>query len=153
VTANEKLGSLLEAFVNEISHPRGRALSFLAKSSITVAQAILLNHALKEPGSTPTSLAAKMNLSLPSVSQMIDRLVNLGLVLRVENRADRRQKTIDVTAKAKKLLREFRVVRSQEYSAGTASLLPATQRQLVALLGRALNELRSAEASSGRVET
>jgi DNA-binding MarR family transcriptional regulator len=139
---SQRLGALLESFVNAVSHPRGRALAFLAKSSVTVDQAVLLNHALSEPGSTPTSLAAKMNLSLPSVSQMLERLVKIGLVKRAEDPLDRRRKTIEPTPKARRFLRDFQAIRSSEYAAGTAPLSRATKQQLVAALGKALEELK-----------
>lgn len=145
MSVNEKLGALLEAFVNKISHPRGRALSLFSRSSVTVDQAILLNHALAKPGSTPTSLATAMNLSLPSVSQMLERLVKLELVRRVEDPEDRRRKTIEVTPKAKRFLKELRDVRLEEFSAATARLSTATQQQLVAVLARALSELESTQ--------
>ncbi|WAS90024.1 MarR family winged helix-turn-helix transcriptional regulator [Nannocystis punicea] len=141
---NARLGALLEAFMNRVAHPRGRALAFLNKSSVTVDQAILMDHARTWPGSTPTSLAARMNLSLPSISQMIERLARLGLLRRTEDPADRRRKTIAVTPKARRFLRELQAVRSQEFSAGAAALSPATQKQLVAALARALTELDDA---------
>lgn len=145
MSVNEKLGALLEAFVNKISHPRGRALSLFSRSSVTVDQAILLNHALAKPGSTPTSLATAMNLSLPSVSQMLERLVKLELVRRVEDPEDRRRKTIEVTPKAKRFLKELRDVRLEEFSAATARLSTATQQQLVAILAQALSELEGTQ--------
>ncbi len=137
----DDLGALLEAFVNKVSHPRGRVLTFLAKASVTVDQAILLNAALTTPGSTPSSLASTMNVSLPSVSQMIERLAKLALVRRIEDAEDRRRKTIEVTAKGEAFLARLKKVRSAEFAAGTESLSPATRRQLQGALARALKEL------------
>lgn len=145
---NARLGEVLEAFMNRVAHPRGRALAFLTQSSVTVDQAILMHHALTRPGSTPTSLAATMNLSLPSISQMLERLARLGMLRRIEDPADRRRKTIAVTPKARRFLRELQAVRSQEFSAGAAALSPATQQRLVAALERALTEL-DADPSRG----
>ena len=110
---------MLEAFVNRASHPRGRALSFLHEASVTVPQVVLLNFALTIPDSTPSKLSAIMQMSLPSVSQMIDRLVKLGLVRRGEDLQDRRRKTVAVTPKAHKLLSRLKALRSAEYSAAT----------------------------------
>jgi DNA-binding MarR family transcriptional regulator len=138
---NEKLGPLLEAFLNQVSHPRGRTLAFMARAAVTVDQAILLNHALTAPGSTPSALAAKMNLSLPSMSQMLERLVKLELLERSEDPLDRRRKTIELTPRAKKFLRELRAVRSEEFAAGTARLSAATRDELARVLARAIDEL------------
>lgn len=139
--ADDRLGALLEAFVNEVSHPRGRALSFLAKSQVTVDQAILLNHALTEPGSTPTTLAGKMNLTLPSVSQMIERLVSQGLARRIEDQHDRRKRTIEPTPKAKTFLARFRSVRIEEFESAIEHVSEGTRRKLVTAITEALREL------------
>ncbi len=141
MTEEDELGTLIEAFVNRISHPRGRVLTLMAKASVTVPQVILLNFALANPESTPSGLAAMMKLSLPSVSQMIERLVKLGLAQRTEDSHDRRRKTIGVTTKGRRLLARLEAVRSAEYAAGTASLSPATRRRLSDALSQALREL------------
>jgi DNA-binding MarR family transcriptional regulator len=140
-TADVALGVLLETFVNRTSYPRGRALAFMAQASVTVDQAILLNHVLSEPDSTPTSLAERMSLSLPSMSQMLERLVRLELVERTEDTRDRRRKTIHVTSKAKQFLKALKAIRVQEFDAGTFGLTSATKHKLSALLTRALAEL------------
>jgi len=147
----DELGGLLVEFVNRVSHPRGRALTFLTKTGVTVDQVILLNFAHGQPGSTPSALAAKMNLSLPSVSQMLERLHKLGLVRRTEDQADRRRKTIGVTAKATALLVKFREVRCDEFRAGTVSLTAATRRNLVSAIKAAVGELKTIDERSRRV--
>ena len=146
----EELGPLIEEFVNLVSHPRGRVLKFLTEASVTVDQAILLNLALVEPGSTPSSLATAMNISLPSVSQMIERLVKVEFVKRIEDSEDRRRRTIKVTAKARKFLAGLKAVRCSEFEAGTATLSPTTRRQLAAVLSKTLNELAPSRRAERR---
>lgn len=138
---HEELGSLLVEFFNRVSHPRGRALSFLAEAGLTVDQAILLSYAHEQPGSTPSSLAARMNLSLPSVSQMLERLVKLGMLRRSEDPTDRRRKTITLSATAKRFLTRFREVRVRELVTGTEPLSPATRQALIVALTAAHVEL------------
>ena len=136
-----ELGALVEAFVNRISHPRGRVLTFMAKASVTVPQVILLNFALKNPDSAPSSLAATMRVSLPSVSQMIERLVKLGLAQRTEDSEDRRRKMVSVTSKGRILLTRLEAVRAAEYAAGAANLSQVTRWRLSDALSQALQEL------------
>jgi DNA-binding MarR family transcriptional regulator len=103
---------------------------------------MLLNYiALTIPNSTPSTLALTMKISLSSVSQMIERLVGLGLAQRIEDPGDRRRKTIKVTAKARTFMVRLMAVRSAEYAAGTASLSETTRRHLTAALSQALQEL------------
>lgn len=138
---DSELGALIEAFINRVSHPRGRVLAFMAKASVTVPQVILLDFARKNPDSTPSSLAAIMKISLPSASQMIERLVKLGLAQRAEDADDRRRRTINVTSKGRSLLTRLEAVRSAEYAAGAARLSPATRRRLSEALAEALRDL------------
>jgi len=142
----EDLGLLLEAFVNKVSHPRGRALSFMSEASVTVAQVILMSHAVG--GGTPTSLAAATSLSLSSVSQMIERLVKLGFLRRSEDPEDRRRKTICATPKAKTFLDRLKALRAEEFAAGAAFLSGETRDILKSAIARALRELEPPPRSS-----
>lgn len=142
------LGELLERFVNRVSHPRGRALTLFAQASVTVDQAILLNYAQSIPDSTPSSLAAKMNVSLPSASQMVERLVKLGHLRRTEDPRDRRRKAITVTAKGAAFLVRLKRVRSEEFAVGTNALSERTRRRLEEALARALDELRAPDGAA-----
>jgi DNA-binding MarR family transcriptional regulator len=141
LNSNDELGALLEAFVNRVSHPRGRTLSLMSEAQVTLPQVILLNFALTIPDSTPSSLAAIMKISLSSVSQMIERLAKLGFMQRIEDAEDRRRKTIEVTPKAVAFLACLKAVRSEEYAVGTAKLSKATKRLLKEAISRALKEL------------
>jgi DNA-binding MarR family transcriptional regulator len=149
MTDDQRLGGLIEAFVNRVSHPRGRVLNLMARASVTVPQVILLNFALSAGGGTPSSLAATMRMSLPSVSQMVDRVVRLGLVARAEDPADRRRRTVHVTAKGRRLLARLSAVRSAEYRAGVAGLSAPARARLASALAQAIRELE--ERSSPRV--
>jgi DNA-binding MarR family transcriptional regulator len=141
---NDEFGALFEAFVSRVWRPRGRVLNLMAEASITMPQAILLNLALAAPGGTPSSLATTMAISLPSVSQMIERLAKLGFVRRIEDLQDRRRKMIEVTPRAKIFLERLKAVRSAEFAAGAADLSDATRRNLADALSQALKELAAA---------
>ncbi|MBX3201577.1 MAG: MarR family transcriptional regulator [Labilithrix sp.] len=139
--ADDGLGALLDALVTKASRPRGRALSFLTRSSVTSEQAVLLSLVLSEPGCTPTTLAAKMSLSLPSVSQMIERLVTAGLVRRIEHPRDRRKRTIEVTPKSKTFLARLRSVRIEELESALGPLSASTRTRLASAIVGALRDL------------
>jgi DNA-binding MarR family transcriptional regulator len=136
-----ELGELLEMFVNTVSHPRGRVLEFMSEASVTVPQSILLNFASMIPNCTPSSLAAKLHISLPSASQMIERLVKLELLERMEDASDRRRKVVTATAKGRTFLKRQRALRIVEYAAGTALLTETTRLRLTQALKQALSEM------------
>ncbi|MCP3058213.1 MarR family winged helix-turn-helix transcriptional regulator [Myxococcus sp. K38C18041901] len=139
---NHQLGSLLEAFLSDVSHPRGRVLSLLSEQGVTADQGILLRCVQAQPGMPLSSLAERLGLSLPSVSQMAERLVKLGYVTRREDPEDRRRKSLAVTPKAFRFLTAFRKVRAEELTLGTARLSAPTRRRLVSALEAALEELQ-----------
>ena len=58
-------------------------------------------------------MAADMGISSPAVSQMLDRLVEMGLVTREENPLNRRQKQVALTAAGRTLLKEAEQVQKQ----------------------------------------
>src|ERR1700760_1474206 len=100
----QDIGKLLDSFLKQVSHPRGKVLKLLTESSITVPQVIVLDQVRANRNCTPTELSATMKVSLPSASQMVDRLVKQKLLLRVEDAQDRRRKVISLTPKAKRFL-------------------------------------------------
>lgn len=137
----EQLGDLLQEFVNRISHLQGNTLAVLTEEAVTLQQVLLLRR-LKQLGeSSPSELAAVMRMSLPAVSQMVDRLFLLGLVTRVEAPDDRRRKQVTVTEKGELLLARIRRARATEYTAGTARLSRPLRAELTKVLGKALREL------------
>ncbi|AKF84983.1 hypothetical protein MFUL124B02_07820 [Myxococcus fulvus 124B02] len=138
---NHRLGSLLESFLGHVSHSRGQVLSLLADHGVTADQGILLRYVREQPGEPLSSLAERMGLSLPSVSQMAERLVKLGYVTRREDPEDRRCKLLQVTPKASRFLTAFKKVRAEELALGSARLTAPTQQRLVSALEAALAEL------------
>ena len=137
----QQLGELLQEFINRVSHLQGNTLRVLTEGSVTLQQVLLLRR-LKQLGeSSPSELAAVMRMSLPAVSQMVDRLFFLGLVTRVEAADDRRRKRIAVAGKGDSLLARIRRSRAAEYTAGTARISPSVRAELRSVLQKALREL------------
>ncbi len=141
MTDTPSIGAVLEAFVNRVSHSRGRAMEFMLSASITTAQAILLHTVALTTQCAPSDIATAMRLSPSSVSQMIERMAKQGLLERVEAEDDRRRKVLAVTATGRQFLDELKALRIQEYADGVAGLTPATRAQLEQALQAALKEL------------
>lgn len=138
---DQQLGELLQEFVNRISHLQGHTLTVLTEESVTLQQVLLLRRLQQVGESTPSELAARMRMSLPAVSQMIDRLFVLDLLTRVEADEDRRRKKVSVTRKGRALLERVRRARAAEYAAGVTGLTPRVRADLLSAVTRALQEL------------
>ena len=139
---SQRLGDLLQELVNRISHRGGETLTMMSEALVTLQQVLLLNRIAERGGnSTSSELAAALHMSLPSVSQMIDRLHQLGLVGRAEMSEDRRKRRIRLTPRGSELLARIRMARSTEYEAGVIRLSQQLRADLEAVLKRALDEL------------
>ncbi|HUB97529.1 MAG TPA: MarR family transcriptional regulator [Stellaceae bacterium] len=137
-----RLGDLLQDLVNRVSHRGGKTLAMMNDASVTLQQVLLLNRLREQDGSTSSELAETLNMSLPSISQMIDRLHQLKLVTRAEMSEDRRKKRIALTRAGRTLLERLHEARTAEYEAGLAKLLAEPQRaELRLVLDRILQEL------------
>jgi len=135
------LGDLLQALVNRVSHRGGRTLALMNQASVTLQQVLLLSRVAEATGSTASQLAGALNMSLPSISQMIDRLHQLKLVTRVEMEEDRRKKRIALTRAGRAFLERLQAARSAEYQAGLATLPQPLRAELEAILARTLRAL------------
>jgi len=135
------LGELIQRFVNRVSHAEGRTLAILSEFSVTLHQVLLLNKLDNLGDSTLSEMADLMRMSAASISQMIDRLVEIGLVARTEDQADRRRKRIAVTLKGRRLLKRLYEARSADYLAGSAPLSQSVRADLARALAAALSEL------------
>ncbi len=138
---NPKLGELIQRFVNRVSHAEGRTLAILSEVSVTLHQVLLLNKLGNVGESTLSAMADLMRMSPPAVSQMIDRLVEIGLVARAEDQADRRRKRIGLTPKGQRLLERVYAARSADYLAGIATLSQRVRGDLARALAAAISEL------------
>src|SRR3954453_1952357 len=75
----------LRRLVDRVSHRTGLALATMTEATITLPQVLLLNHIAHGRATSPSELAKAMRVSLAAVSQMIDRLVQQGLLDRAED--------------------------------------------------------------------
>jgi DNA-binding MarR family transcriptional regulator len=135
------LGDLLQDVVNRVSHRGGQTLAIMNDASVTLHHILLLSRISESGGNTSSELSTVLSMSLPSVSQMIDRLYQLHLVSRTEMSEDRRKKRITLTDKGRKLLQRLHSARSAEYEAGVARLSEQLRADLRLVLSRTLLEL------------
>ena len=134
-------GELLLALVDRVSHRGGDTRALMNEAGTTLPQILFLARLRQAGGGTASDLADTLNMSLPAVSQMVDRLFRLGLLSRAEDAEDRRRKRLATTAKADTLLDRLTRARGAEYSHGVARLSPALRKELAVVLQKAVREL------------
>lgn len=91
-------------------------------------------------------LAQKMEVKLPAMSQIVDRLVKRGMVERQADPEDRRVVRLGVTEKARALLDADRAAREMRMRAAARELKPDEMTQVIAgleLLATAADAVRA----------
>jgi DNA-binding MarR family transcriptional regulator len=74
---------------------------------LTYAQAHVMFHVARNPNTLMTDVARTFGITLPAVTQVVDRLVAKKLVERRDNPRDRRQVLLAVTPGGQALVREL----------------------------------------------
>jgi DNA-binding MarR family transcriptional regulator len=126
------------------------ALATMNDAAITLPQVLLLNHVERRGATSPSELAEAMHTSLPAVSQMIDRLVQQGLLDRTDDPVDRRRKSLATTAAARSFLRKLGAARAAEYELGLAPVTPELLTQLATLIERVVDDLQGRAGAEGK---
>ncbi len=142
-----RAGEALRRLVDLVSHRSGLALSVMSEAAVTLPQVLLLNQVERREATSPSEIAAAMRASLPAASQMIDRLVQQGLLERAEDAEDRRRKTLATTVPARALLRKLREARGGDYERGLAPVDEKLLAEMVRLIERVVAQL---EGQDGR---
>lgn len=135
-------GKVIAEFVNSVSHGRGKTLGLMKEASITLQQLLVLARLQKLGSLSASELAHRMNMSLPSISQMIERLVVMGYAVRSEDVEDRRRIGIRITQRGGLVLQRIAEARAEEFELGISGLSPGLRKDLVQVLKRAMRELR-----------
>ena len=85
-----------------------------------------------DKGSCPLNqLARELQIAMSSASEMVDRLVNLGIVARTTAAGDRRQVVIHTTEQGEELIRELQSGIVENYRLLLDRLSPQDQERLV----------------------
>jgi len=96
------------------------------------AQSELLRLAAQMPGLTVAEAAAELRLAPNTVSTLIGKLDGHGLLKRVPSRTDRRSVRLEVTAKARQRLADYRDLRADLGGRAVAALSSQDQAALAA---------------------
>ncbi len=110
---------------------------FMAGSGLSPSQAQTLMRLYYGGGCSVNDLAAHLGLTLGATSQLIDRLVGMGLANRAETPADRRVRQIELTDTGRQLVRDSISARERWMEDLTDQLRPA-EREAIALALRTL---------------
>jgi DNA-binding MarR family transcriptional regulator len=137
---NEALLRELGHFIRQLTRLVGGADDGPA---MTASQRIALVELGEEGPLRMNDLAKRTGTSTPTASRSVDALETLGLVKRAPESSDRRALSIDVTERGRALLNERISRAAQAFEPAAETLSAADRRELLALLRRLTDALRS----------
>jgi len=133
---------LIELMEQLHSRMAGDAMQLMAELNITMPQIVCL-HILRHGG--PRSVGAistALSLSASATSHLVDRLFERGMVSRVEDPADRRQKLISLTPSGHETVERLAAARTEQIGAAVADIDPELRARLTDLVDLILTQLR-----------
>ena len=142
--APAKIGALIGEMMSQI-HRRsaGETLAIMNRLGLTMAQLVTL-HMLEHGGTRSVSaIATCLRLSPAATSHLVNRLVGLKLVKRVEDPSDRRQKRVSITPGGRRLVERVQRERTRELAGVVARLSATVRNQFHFVLSRVVDELSS----------
>lgn len=145
-----QVGDALRRLVDLASHRSGSVFALMNDASVTLPQVLLINRAEQFGSASLSDLAEGSTASAAALSQMIERLVQQGLLHRAEDPIDRRRKAIGVTPRARAFLRKLEAARSADYELGLISLGHELRAQLASVLKRVVADIENARAGDRR---
>jgi DNA-binding MarR family transcriptional regulator len=131
-----RVGDALRRLVDLAAHRSGAVFALMNQASVTLPQVLLISRVEQFGSASLSDLAEGSTASVAALSQMIERLVQQGLLRRAEDALDRRRK----------VLRKLEAARSADYELGLVSLDGALRAELTAAIERAVAAIENARA-------
>ena len=141
--SSEKLADLLSTLNTELTgQSMGAILQILQQANLSMPRLVALFHLQRSGCATISELSEQLNLALATTSQIIDQMVQSGLVERREDSNDRRQKLVTLTTSGHAMIAQVRQARSSEIAQRLAGLPPELTSRLTELLIELVAALR-----------
>ena len=122
---------------------RGVHLDFFTKRSITQTQFIMLIAVRSYGTCSMSKLAGNMNVSMPTVTGIADRLFRMGLVKRSERPEDRRTVLLSLTAKGESFINAFKKAIEARWSVILKNLNERERENFYQIVTKLLSHLQS----------
>ena len=119
---------------------------FMDGAGLSPSQMGALLHLYRCEACGVSDIGEQFGISVPAASQLVERLVQQGLLERMESSKDRRSKRVILTAQGKLLIEEGIAARQQWMERLTGAFTPEEQKtiaQALILLTRAAGQMES----------
>jgi DNA-binding MarR family transcriptional regulator len=125
---------------------QGVHLGFIAKRSLTHSQFFVLISIRSQGSCSMRALAAKMHVTMPTMSGIVERLVIAKYVVRVVNPEDRREVFVKLTPGGELIISKFQEAVSQRW----ADVLQALNTDEIKVMSGIVGKLRGSLQLPGK---
>jgi DNA-binding MarR family transcriptional regulator len=144
-TTTPQLTSLLRIVTRMVGRRAiGETLHLIQSADLSVSQLAALIVTQREGPLTLTALSAGLSMSLSNTSYVTDQLVKRGLLTRIEDCNDRRQKVIAISGAAVELLDQIVQVRINSIEDTMVAVPIELRQQLEAVLAQVVPYIQPA---------
>jgi DNA-binding MarR family transcriptional regulator len=141
---SQSLRNWMDSFIHRSMHDSAR---FIKASGFSMPQFFLLMHLHRHQQCGISDLSEHMDVTTAATSQLVDRLVHAGLLVRVENPSDRRAKQVSLSPAGEAFIEKAIAERSR-WVDELAEALNDEERMKIAEAFRILTE----KVEGGRVD-
>ncbi|MDP9316597.1 MAG: MarR family transcriptional regulator [Chloroflexota bacterium] len=153
-TAHEELSEVLSVFVAQVLHcDTDTLLRFVRQAELTLPLLAVLALVERQGASSIGEIGVRLNYTLANASLLVDKLVCLEYVTRVENAKDRRHKLVQLTPKGQAVLAGLQAARAETMAQQLLQLPLPLVTQTITLLRSITDELSKTQLPTVIVET
>ena len=121
---------------------RGAQLDFFAKNQVTQTQFLVLAAIFSYKRCTMGHLAGSLHVTMPTMSGIVERLVQAKYVQRVENPEDRREVRVHLTKAGAEIIAKFQEAVSQRWEVVLQGLNNDDVKTMAGIIGKLKGSLR-----------
>jgi DNA-binding MarR family transcriptional regulator len=131
----QQLGEVVREWSEVFMHRSMRDFKrFMDETGLSFSQIGVLMRLLHGKGEGVSDMGDELGVTNAAASQAVERLVQLGLVARIEDPVDRRAKQLSLTPKGREIIERGIQVRSRWVGELTNTLTPQQQEMIISSL-------------------
>jgi DNA-binding MarR family transcriptional regulator len=135
MSSSDRLPGVLTEWTGVLMHASSNDFSRIMRDySLSMPQLSTLMRLYYRRAGAVSDIAVALGVTNAAASQMVDRLVQLGLIDRLEDKLDRRVKHVELTEKGRALIQRTMDVRRRWMEDLTTRLTPEQQEAIVTAL-------------------
>jgi len=134
-----ELASSLRTVISTLH--KGLRKQMYSANTYSMTEMETIGHLVRNASLLPTELAALTRIKTQSMSQILNKLEQQGVIKRTPSRTDKRKVAVSLTSSGKKMVEKIKYVGDESLKAAIERSLSAKEKELLASVLPVLNKL------------